>query len=68
MLELAEAEEAGAQADWSGGSRMEPKVVLRVVLGSLEKSTSSLLESGGYFCLEAHQVLRLADILTFTVL
>jgi hypothetical protein len=36
--------------------------------GGLEKSTSSLLESRGYFRLEAHQVLRLVDILTFTAL
>jgi hypothetical protein len=42
--------------------RTEPKVVLKVVPGGLEKSTSSLLESRGYFCLEAHQVLRLAYI------
>jgi hypothetical protein len=44
------------------------KVEEWAVLGGLEKSTSSLLESGGYFRLEAHQVLRLADILTFTAL
>jgi hypothetical protein len=35
---------------------------------SLEKSTSSLSQDRGYFHLEAHQVLRLVDILTFTML
>jgi hypothetical protein len=39
-----------------------------VVPSGLEKSTSSLLESRGYFHLEACQVLRLAYILTFTML
>jgi hypothetical protein len=66
--ELAEAEEADGESDLSRWLRTEPKMVLRVVPSGLEKSTSSLSQDRGYFRLEAHQVLRIVDILTFTAL
>jgi hypothetical protein len=68
MPELAEAEEASLQVQLEWVVENRTKNSVEGCPGGLEKSTSSLLESRGYFRLEAHQVLRLAYILTFTML